>query len=118
MYRQQLNLCVNMYYQHSFALLGQTTSPLSTPVVTRTNHRLLQAPALLWLRLPTLGSTSPLELTLGAPLATQQVFVVRMECDLPPISSPQQAYIRCPRSLTALECSLDLLPSLKLSLKA
>ena len=118
MYRQHLHLCVNMYCQHSFALLGLSTSPPSTLVGTRTNHRLLQAPALLSLRLPTLGSTSPLELTLGAPLAIRQVFVVRMECDLPPMSSPQQAYIRCPRSLTALECSQDLLPSLKLSLEA
>lgn len=54
-----------MYYNYSFALLGLTTLPPSTPAATRTNHPLLQAPALLSLLLPTLSSTSPSELTAG-----------------------------------------------------
>ena len=107
-------LALIMYYKYSFAVSGLTTSPPSTPAVTRTNHRLLQAPAPLSLRLPTLGLTSPLELILGAPLAIRQVFVAHMACELPPTSSPPRAYIPYPRSLTALESSLDPRPSLKL----
>ena len=107
-----------MYQQYLFAFLGLTTLLHSIPAVTRTNHHLLRAPAPLSLRLPTHGSISLSELTLGAPLATQQVFVARMVCELPPTSSPLQAYIRCRRSLTALEFLLDLPPSLKLSFEA
>lgn len=94
----------------SFFSLGLTTSPLSIPAEIHTNHLLPQALAPLSLRLPTRGSTSPLELTLEDLLAIRQVFVARMGCGFLPTSSPPLVYTQWRHSLTALEYSPDLLP--------